>query len=211
MLTKARELSGAEDRHNGRKEAGNRKGGSHFSLTKSPLFRPRRCILISNIGTDVRTNNLPCYRDQRRDHTHRRRGWMVADFGPSFSLTPQAFTPTTWRLDGGAGKSAAWREGMRERAVHCANREGREGRTGLVPLLCVCRRCVYNTSAVTSFTYLSMKERSSRLFIKHLLYSRWCEPGRHWTYKKKKKTKTNLVNNKYYKIILKCYHFIPVA
>lgn len=34
MLTKARELSGAEDRHNERKKASSRKGGSRFSLTK---------------------------------------------------------------------------------------------------------------------------------------------------------------------------------
>lgn len=39
MLTKAQELSGAEDRHNGRKEATSRKGGSRFSLTKHSRFR----------------------------------------------------------------------------------------------------------------------------------------------------------------------------
>lgn len=40
MLTKARELSGAEDRHNGRKEA--RKRGGSFCLTKYFVFGPPR-------------------------------------------------------------------------------------------------------------------------------------------------------------------------
>ncbi|KAI9539848.1 hypothetical protein NQZ68_001780 [Dissostichus eleginoides] len=41
MLTKARELlSGAEDRHNGRKEAGSRKRGSRYSPTKYYFLPP---------------------------------------------------------------------------------------------------------------------------------------------------------------------------
>lgn len=68
------------------------------------------------------------YPERYGGDTHRRRGWMVADISPSFSLTPQGFTPTTWRLGGGAGRSAACREGMREsgRFIAPTRRGGRE-------------------------------------------------------------------------------------
>lgn len=60
MLTKARELSGAEDRHNGRKEAGSRKGGSRFQPHKILPFNPSCSLHSDNTGTDARINNAPC-------------------------------------------------------------------------------------------------------------------------------------------------------
>lgn len=110
---------------------------------KRPSFCPSAGRRGRNIAPGARPDDPAWLRDRGRGDTHRRRGWMVADFGPSFSLTPQAFTPTTWRLGGGAGESAACREGMRE-SVRFIAPTGRGGTAAPapVPLLgaCVCVR-----------------------------------------------------------------------
>lgn len=84
---------------------------------------------------------------------------MVADFGPSFSLTPQAFSPTTWRLGGGAGESAACREGMRE-SVRFIAPTGRGGTAAPAPVpfvmsVYVCVVCLYCRVCVGCVFFLS--------------------------------------------------------
>lgn len=102
---------------------------------------------------------------------------MVADFGPSFSLTPQAFTPTTWRLDGGASRSAACREEMRE-SVRFIAPTGRGGRA--IPDRCLCYLCnlfglwgVFITDfVVTLFTLFINGVKNSFFKIKNRLWNR---------------------------------------
>lgn len=155
MLTKAprvRVWSGRLDTTAGRRHK------KRQAAVRASRKRPSFCLSAGrrgrNLATGARPDDPAWLRDRGRGDTHRRRGWMVADFGPSFSLTPQAFTPTTWRLGGRAGESAACREGMRE-SVRFIAPTGRGGTAAPapVPLLCVsmcacmvcsyCRVCVY--------------------------------------------------------------------
>lgn len=140
MLTKAPRVlvwSGRPDTTAGRRHKKRR--AAVRASRKRPSFRLSAGRRGHNIAPGARPDDPAWLRDRSGGDTHRRRGWMVADFGPSFSLTPQAFTPTTWRLGGGAGESAACREGMRE-SVRFIAPTGRGGTAAPapVPLLCVC-------------------------------------------------------------------------
>lgn len=139
MLTKARELSGAEDRHNGRKEAGSRKRGSLFCHTKYSCLAPLRAT-IATIPATMREWAMPPATATGEEVilTGGEGGWTrisapVSLWHPRLSL----------RQHGGLSRRRSRQERCmtgrdeRERAVHCANREGREGHTGPVPLLCV--------------------------------------------------------------------------
>jgi len=115
-----------EDRHNGRKEAGSKEKQPPLPHKILP-FTPSHGDHSSNTRTDALIRDVSSCRDRGGGDTHRRRGRMDADFSPSFSLIPEAFTPTTWRLDGGAGESAACWEGTRE-SVRFIAPTGRGGR-----------------------------------------------------------------------------------
>lgn len=147
MLTKARELSGAEDRHNGRKEA--RKIGSRFSLKKYASLAPLRAAIAAIPHRYVNKQFTVLPRPGMR--------W----YSPAERVDGRGFRPQFLSDTPGFhsdNMAARWRSRQercmtgrdeRERAVHCANREGREGHTGPVSLLCVCSLicivgCVFN-------------------------------------------------------------------
>lgn len=133
MLTKARELSGAEDRHNGRKEARTRASrSSHIKHPSLPFWTRHE-----NNNEPVRELRLLCIVATGKEAilTGGEGGWSRIS-APISLRHPRV----SLRQHGGSVEEQAARcmtgRDERERAVHCANRERRGGRAAPERSLC---------------------------------------------------------------------------
>lgn len=144
MLTKARELS-KSGRPTQREEGGKQQKG------RQPLL-PHEILLFSRLSEPPRQQ----YPHRRVNKQHPvlpgpvRRWYSPAERVDGRGFRPQFLSDTPgFHSDNMAARRRSRQERCmtgrdeRERAVHCANREGREGHTGPVPLLCECVVCLY--------------------------------------------------------------------